>query len=159
MYLCSHIGIQRVLRDWLLENAPHLMLYMCFIAEDATLRVASQIAARKCVHCQNLHVDTTPTTITSRYNCKFSISSKNWYKSQVVSGHPLTLLGIKMVHQQQYISNLSDAKTTTTVKKSRYDKICDQFPDVFKENSLLPNQTIEHEIQLKDPTWLIPHPC
>ena len=42
--------------------------------------------------------------------------------------------------------NLPDAKTTTTVEKSRYDEICDEFPDVFTEPAMLPNQTIEHEI-------------
>ena len=49
-----------------LQNAPHLMLDMCFEAAEAALHADSQIAVLKCVHCQNLHVDTTPTTITSK---------------------------------------------------------------------------------------------
>ena len=63
----------------------------CFVCTD------SQIAALKCVHCQNLHVDTTPTTITSKHIRKCSVCGKNWYESQVVSGNPLALLGVKMV--------------------------------------------------------------
>ena len=41
--------------------------------------------------------DTTPTTITSKYIHKCSVSGKNWYKNQVVNGNPLALLGVKMV--------------------------------------------------------------
>ena len=78
-------------------NAPYLILDMCFAAADTALHVDSQIAALKCVHCQNLHVDTTLTTITSKYVCKCSVCGKNWYKSQVVSSNPLVLLGVKMV--------------------------------------------------------------
>ena len=42
--------------------------------------------------------------------------------------------------------NLPDDKTTTTVEKSHYDKICDEFFDVFIEPAMLPNRQIEHEI-------------
>ena len=57
----------------------------------------SQTIALKYVHCQNLHVDTTPTTITSKHIHKFSVYGKIWYENQVVSGNPLALLGVKMV--------------------------------------------------------------
>ena len=40
---------------------------MCFTAADAALRADTLIAALKCVHCQNLHFDTTPTIITSKF--------------------------------------------------------------------------------------------
>ena len=83
------------MHDWLLENAPHLTLDMCFASR--VLQADSQIVALKCVHCQNLHADTTLTTITSKYIRKFSVYSKNWYESQVVSGHLLALLGVKLV--------------------------------------------------------------
>ena len=73
------------------------MLDMCFAAADVALCTDSQLTVLKCAHCQNLHVDTTPTTITSKYICKCSVHSNNWYESQVVSGNPLALLGIKMV--------------------------------------------------------------
>ena len=61
------------------------------------LHVDSQIAELTYVYCQNLHVDTTPITITSKYICKYSLYSENCYESQVVSGNPLALLGVKMV--------------------------------------------------------------
>ena len=97
MYLSSDIGVQHALWDWLLANAPYLMLDICFAAADSALRIDSQIAALKCVHCQNLHFDTTKTTITSKHVCKCSVCGKNWFESQVVSGNPLALLGVKMV--------------------------------------------------------------
>ena len=78
-------------------NAPHLTLDMCFAAVDATLRMDSQIAVLKCAYCQNLHADTTPTTITIKYVLKCSVCSENWYESKMVSGNPLALLGFKMV--------------------------------------------------------------
>ena len=37
MYLCSDIGVQHILGDWLLANAPHLSLDMCFEAANAAL--------------------------------------------------------------------------------------------------------------------------
>ena len=89
--------IVNMLHNYLLANAPHLMLDMCFVAEDATLRADSQITALKYMPCQNLHINTTPTTITSKYICKCSVCAKNWYESQVVSGSLLALLGVKMV--------------------------------------------------------------
>ena len=61
------------------------------------LHADSQITVLKYVHCQNLHVDTTLTTITSNHVCKCSVCGMNWYESQVVSGNPLALLGVKMV--------------------------------------------------------------
>ena len=68
-----------------------------FSAVNADLCVSSQIAVLKYAHCQNLQIDTTPTTITSNYVCKCSVYGNNWYKSQVVNGNPLELLGAKMV--------------------------------------------------------------
>ena len=130
---------------------------MYFVVVNAALHVDSQIAVLKCAHCQNLHVDTIPITITSKYVCKCSVYGKNWYETQVVSGNPLALLGVKMVQQQLYVPNLPDAKTTTTVEKSRYDEICDKFPDMSQEPVMPPNQPMEYKIQLKDPTQLIPH--
>ena len=76
MYLCSNIGIKHILRDLLLAIASHLMLDMCFAAADAALHADSQLAALKCVHCQNLHVDTTLSFITSKNVCKCSVYSK-----------------------------------------------------------------------------------
>ena len=70
---------------------------MCFAAVDAALHIDSHISVLKYVHCQNLHVDTTPTTITSKYVCMYSAYCKTWYESQLVSGNPLVLLGVKMV--------------------------------------------------------------
>ena len=90
---------------------------MCFAAADVAQHVDSQIAAFKYAHCQNLHVDTIPTTITSKYLYKCFVCSNNWYESQVVSGNALELLGVKMVQQNFDVSNLLDAKTTTTVEK------------------------------------------
>ena len=85
------------MHDWLLENASHFMLDMCFVAEDTALHSDSLIAALNCVHCQNLHIGTTTTTITSKciHNC--SVCSKTWYESQVVKGNPFALLGVIMV--------------------------------------------------------------
>ena len=57
------------------------MLDMCFEAAEAALCADSQIAALKYMHCQNLHVDTTPTTITSKHIHKCSVCSKTWYES------------------------------------------------------------------------------
>ena len=37
MYLCSNTGVKSVLKDWLLENAPHLTLDMCIEAANAVL--------------------------------------------------------------------------------------------------------------------------
>ena len=134
-------------------------LDICLAALDATLHTDSQITAVKCMHCQNLHFDTTPTTITGKHVLKCSVYGKSWSTSQVVNGNPLALLGVKIVQQQLYVSNLPDAKTTTTVEKSCYDEICDKFPNVFLEPAMLPNCPIEHKIQLKDPTQMIPQLC
>ena len=109
---------------------------MCFVATDAALCMDSQIAALKYVQCQELHVDTTPTTITSKHICKCSVCGKNCYESQVVNGNSQALLGAKMVPQQLYVPNLPNAKTTIKVEKSRYNKICDKFPDVFQEPAM-----------------------
>ena len=81
MCLCSDIGIQHVLCNWLQENVLHLMLDMCFESEDVAFHANSLIAVLKYVHCQNLHVDTTLTTITSKYICNCSVCSKIWYES------------------------------------------------------------------------------
>ena len=97
IHLCSDIGVKQVLCDWLLANAPHLMFDMCIAAAIAALCTNGQIATLKCMHRQNLHVDTTSTTITSKYVCKCFVYGKNWYESQVVSGNPLAPLGAKMV--------------------------------------------------------------
>ena len=58
-----------------------LILDMCFAAKDAALCADSQLDALKYVHCQKLHVDTTPTTITSKHICKCSVCNKVWYES------------------------------------------------------------------------------
>ena len=152
MYFCSDIGAQHVLCYWLLKNTPYLILDMCFAAADAAFHTDSQISALECVYCQNLHVNTTLTTITSNYTRKCSIYGKNWYENQVVSGNPLELLGIKIVLQWLYVPNLPNAKTTTTGEKLHYDEISDKFPGVFQEPAVPPNQPIKHEIQLKNPT-------
>ena len=111
---------------------------MCFAAADAALCTNSQIAVLKYVQCQYLHVDTTLTTITSKNFCNCSIYGKNCYESRVVSGNSVALLGVKMVQQQLYVANLPNAKTTTTVEKSHYDKIFYEFPDMFQEPAILP---------------------
>ena len=80
-----------------MEKAPHLTLDMWYAAADAALHVDSQIAALKYTYCQNLHIDTTPTTSTIKYICKCSVCGKNWCNSQMVSGNPLALLGVKIV--------------------------------------------------------------
>ena len=80
-----------------MENTLHLMLDMCFAATDATLHADSQIAALKYVYCQNLHIDTTQTTTSSKHICKCSVCGKTWYESQVVGGNLLALLGVKIV--------------------------------------------------------------
>ena len=67
------------------------------VAANTALCVDSQIAVLKYAHCQNLHIDTTPTTITSKHIYKYSVCSKTWYESQVLSGNPLVLLVVKMV--------------------------------------------------------------
>ena len=87
------------MHDWLLVSTPHLTLDMYFAASEAVLYADSQIAVLKCAHCQNLHIDTTLTTITSKCICKCSVCSKNWYESQVVSGNALALLGEKVVQK------------------------------------------------------------
>ena len=51
MYLCSDIGIQRVLHDWSLANALYLTLCMYFAAADAALHMDSQITVLKYMHC------------------------------------------------------------------------------------------------------------
>ena len=79
-----------------MANFPHLILDMCFAAADTVFLIDSKITALKCVHCQNLHVDTILTLITSKHICKCSECGKNWYESQVVSGNPFALLGVKM---------------------------------------------------------------
>ena len=86
--------------DWLLANALDLASDMrsdMRVAANTALCVDSQIAVLKYAHCQNLHIDTTPITITNKYICKCFVCGKNWYESQVVSGNPLALLGVKMV--------------------------------------------------------------
>ena len=75
------------------------MLDMHFAAADDSVHINSQITALKCAHCQNLHIDTTLTTIISKCSCKCSVYGKNWYESLVVSGNPLALLGVKMVQE------------------------------------------------------------
>ena len=54
-------------------SALYLMLDVCLASAEAVLRADSQIAALKCVQCQNLHVDTIPITVTSKYICQFSV--------------------------------------------------------------------------------------
>ena len=81
----------------MLANALNLMLDMCFAASDAALRADSQITALKYMPYQNLHIDTTPTTITRKYICKCSVCAKNWYGNQVLSGSLLVMLGVEMV--------------------------------------------------------------
>ena len=73
------------------------MLDTCFEAVVAALYTDSQIAELKYMHCQNLHVNTTLTSITGKYIHKCSVCHKTWYEIQVVSGNPLPLLGVKMV--------------------------------------------------------------
>ena len=68
------------------------MLDIYFSASDAALRAVSQIAALKYVNCQNMHVDTTLTTIASKIVHKCSVCGNTRYKSQVLSGNPLKLL-------------------------------------------------------------------
>ena len=97
MYLCSNIDVKHVLHDWWLENTLYFTLDIYFAAEDTALCMDSQIAALKCAYCQNLHVDTTLTTISSKYVCKCSVCGKSCYESQMVSGNSLALLGVKMV--------------------------------------------------------------
>ena len=80
-YLSSDIGFWHVLGDWLLVNALHLMLDMCFEAAKATLCADSSIPALKYVHCQNLHVYNTTTTSTTKYIFKCSVCGKMWYNS------------------------------------------------------------------------------
>ena len=79
----------------MLANVPHLILDIYFETENVALHADSQIAALKFVHCQNLHVDTTLATITSKHICKYSVYSKTWYKSKIVSGNPLEMLDVK----------------------------------------------------------------
>ena len=65
----------------MLANTLHLMLSVCLASVEDDLHAESQIAALKCVHCLNFHVDTTPTTITSKYVCKCSVCNKTWYEN------------------------------------------------------------------------------
>ena len=83
------------------------------------------------MHCQNLHVDTTPTTITSKYICKCSVYGKTWYESQVVNGNSLALLGVKCYNTSFVCQTCQMPKPPLYLKKSRYDEIYDEFPDVF----------------------------
>ena len=125
MYLCTDIGIQCILRNQLLANAPDLILDMCFFfSTDTALHVDSQIIVLKYANCQNLHVYTTLAINTSKHIQKCSVYGKNYYENQVVSGNSL-------VQQQLYVLNLPDAKSTTTFEKSRYDEICNKFLNVF----------------------------
>ena len=58
----------------------------------------SQITVLKCAHRQNLHVDTTPTTITRKHIFIGALYVvRIWYESQVVSANLLALLGVKYV--------------------------------------------------------------
>ena len=41
MYLCPDIGVQHVLREWLLSNALHLMLDMCIKAAKSAFHTDS----------------------------------------------------------------------------------------------------------------------
>ena len=62
-------------------TAPYFTLDVYLASAEAVLCTDSQIAVLKCVHCQNLHVDTTLTTITSKYICKYSVYSLTWYET------------------------------------------------------------------------------
>ena len=85
------------MQDGLLAKALHLILDIYFAAVDAALHADSQITVLKYVHCQKLHVDNTPITITNGHVRKCSVCGKNWYEIQMVSGNPLVPLGIKML--------------------------------------------------------------
>ena len=81
----------------MLVSTPFLTLDISLALVKAALHADSQIAALRYMHCQNLHVDTTPTNSTSHHIYKCSVCNKIWYENKVVNGDPLPLLGINMV--------------------------------------------------------------
>ena len=80
---------------------------------------------------------------------------KTWqHVGAAVQGNPLGRLGVSLVSGELFCDRLPESCQDAVV--TRYDRVCDAFPEVFAEPGRPAPRDIEHTIKLKDPNAAIP---